>query len=419
MLRQTLLPLSVLALAGTATAQFSPPFLDDVVVIPAGGTTIYDTSVKSVLAVDELVIEDGATLRVVGLQPLKILASRRIVIDGTLDASGSSGPDAVQLQSPGIPKQGGPSVLGSGAGGAASGVTDGSTPSGGPGFGLKYEPSRAGGRGGESALLMTSNATDRQGAGGGGGRLAADEWILGLPSDPANHGLVAQAGADGSSSATGAISGSQPPAGGAPGASVFRDADPANDFFGSRRLPNGQLVHGELAAPRAGAGGGGGGNSLNTNVSPMLPWIPSQEQSGAGGGSGGGLVLLGTRSFEMGPNGRVRVDGGGGGRGEGAGSLDPIAGGGGGGSGGMLMIQATRVDLSDATAAALSARGGLGGPGIGLEFFGDNHGGMGGPGLIQIHTQDAAQIQLPPGLELADLSAPDAKVLLPLVLQIP
>ena len=194
-----------------------------------------------------------------------------------------------------------------------------------------------------------------------------------------------------------AVSSTSPALGGAPGKSVFRDGDPTNDFYGVALASNGTPIVGELAAPIAGAGGGGGGNSVNSDVFPLVPWIFNKEVSGGGGGAGGGLIQVVTRTLEMGPQGSVRVNGGSGGRGESTNFLNGVGGAGGGGSGGMLMIQAARVDLSEAEGEAFAARGGEGGPGFDFETIGDNSGGMGGPGLIQLHIGDPAKPTSPEG----------------------
>ena len=125
--------------------------------------------------IDELIIEEGATLRVFGSEPFQIFASQRVVIDGVLDGSGIDAPDVNQLQAPQLPKQGGAATLGSGQGGSGSPETTGASAIGNPGWGPFGIASRGGGRGGETSVLQTNNALAREGAGGGGGRLALDE----------------------------------------------------------------------------------------------------------------------------------------------------------------------------------------------------------------------------------------------------
>ena len=86
--------------------------------------------------------------------------------------------------------------------------------------------------------------------------------------DPVNDGLVALAGNAGAPTATGALSGMAPAAGGVPNAGVFTDGDPTNDFFGAR-FSIGGVQLGELSFPDPGAGGGAGGDALPSNAFPI------------------------------------------------------------------------------------------------------------------------------------------------------
>ena len=94
--------------------------------------------------------------------------------------------------------------------------------------------------------------------------------------------------------------------------------------------------------------------------------------------------------------------------------INRVGGAGGGGSGGMWVLQAEQIDLSTASAGAISALGGPGGPGAANLPGADGSGGQGGPGLVQLHVPDgdAAHVLLPVGMGLAELSAPQAHVLL-------
>ncbi len=409
-----LITLSFLGLSPVAAAQGS-------LVIPSGQFLILNTDQNPTLILDELIVEEGAFLRITGRQPLIVLAGQRIVLDGEINASGLDGPDATTplpfySASPTAPGIG---TAAGGSGGQGSPKDFGQSEMGAPGLGIFDIAVPWGGRGGESGYLPSNNSLDRQGAGGGGGRLAPDEAIAGSIEDPENRGLVAAAGAPGSLSAFSAVTDTLTPAGGAPGDPVFVDGDPANDFFGFEFGPSG-LIAGELQFPLAGSGGGGGGDSLRSDTFPLQQLSPiSPELAGGGGGAGGGLVLMATLSFEVGPKGRLVADGGRGGRGESSNFLNGIGGAGGGGSGGMILVQAATLDLSDATSECFSARGGYGGPGMDLEFFLSNHGGMGGPGLVQLHAPDPALVQLPQGTTLEELSAPDAKILQPLPVVLP
>lgn len=407
------LPLALAGLGSLASAQGS-------LVVPSGEYLILNTSQTPTLVVDEFIIEENAYVRVTGNQPLILLASQRVVLDGQLVASGANGSDLESQLFGGYTGLPGIGVAAGGDGGVGSPKPTGESLEGAPGLGIFDIAVPWGGKGGEAALLMTNNALSRQGAGGGGGRFAADEPIQGALDDPANRGLVAAAGADGSLTAFGAVSLTQPPSGGAPGDPVFTDTSADNDFFGSGWSSSGQLVSGELLFPLAGSGGGGGGDSLNTNVVPAPGTLAfNKELSGAGGGGGGGLVLIATQQFSVGPAGQLVADGGRGGRGESSNFLNGVGGGGGGGSGGMILVQAATIDLAEAAGECFSARGGLGGPGLDFESFESNHGGMGGPGLVQLHVPDPNLIQLPAGSTLAELTAPDAAVLQPLPVVLP
>lgn len=384
-------------------------------VVPAGTLVTYDTAAGP-LFVSRFVIEPGATFRVTGLRPLRIVAKEEVRIDGRLDASGADAIDVTLQGAAFIPKPGALGGPGGAAGGAGSPLTTGSSPAGENGLANGAGATTRGGRGGTTGHNQSADPTQRRGGGGGGGRLAADALPPGAdPLLPANLGLKALPGQNGNPNAKGPL-GFNPPAGGPAGAAAFSDGDPTNDFFGVALDPGtGQLILGELSAPIAGSGGGGGGDSIRSATFPQIPWIVANEQCGAGGGGGGGLCWITTRRLAVGPQGQILVDGGDGARGEAFGGISNIGAGSGGGSGGMLMLQATLFDLTQAGPDCFSARGGRGGPGAGNQFgIGIGAGGAGGPGLIQLHSFAPAQFLLPAGLSLEDLSAPNAKQLLPL-----
>jgi hypothetical protein len=355
-----------------------------------------------------------------GANALMLISRESVVLDGRFSASGADGSSAVQMQSPSVPVAGGLGGPFAGDGGTGSPATTSSSAAGGDG---QATLNGNGGLGGESAFMQAADSTEVVAASGGGGRFAADEAVQGSPLDPQNLGLVALAGLGGAPGASGPITGLSPAQGGAAGAAVFTDADPLNDFFGRAWDPVQQaVVIGELAAPIAGSGGGAGGDGIDSATFPQIPFGFQNEFKGAGGGGGGGLVMLATREFRVGPQGVLEVDGGDGGQGQ----IDPnsplatispvvIGGCGGGGSGGMLMVQATRFDLSQAGPDALSARGGAGGL-ASVTPVPAYRGGAGGPGLIQLHAWNSGSITLPDGVTLDELSAPNAKVLLPLAL---
>jgi len=164
-----------------------------------------------------------------------------------------------------------------------------------------------------------------------------------------------------------------------------------------------------------GRGGGAGGDASLGATFPGALFQPGGDEKGAGGGGGGGLLLVNARVIRVGPTGSVRADGGDGGGGENTFFFDRIGGGSGAGSGGWIILQALQFDLSAAGPDALRALGGRGGRGRNDVHDVQGAGGNGGPGVIQLHTPDGTPgaLRLPAGLGLADLTAPDAVVLLP------
>lgn len=381
-------------------------------VVPAGTTQVFPTTAGRVV-VDRLIVEPGAVLRVEGPFPFGLVARREIRLEGRIDLSGVSSPGVLTIGTANLPEIGAAGAAGGGRGGTGSFLTIQSTPRGGAGFGTLQLPA-AGGEGGESGYGLPG-ADDRRGAGGGGGRLGPDRPLTADPDAPINAGLVAEAGRDGTPTGLGAESGSGPPRGGAPGSPVFVDGNPNNDHWGARLDPVLGLVQGELSAPLAGQGGGAGGDAVRSATFPATPFLASGDEKGSGGGGGGGLAILITRRFVVRGGGGIDLDGGDGGGGESSVFLDRVGGGSGGGSGGFLVVQANLFDLTGATPGALSARGGLGGPGRNNQLGGVGAGGNGGPGLIQLHTPDGTlgPILLPPAAELADLGSPEPVVLLP------
>lgn len=272
-----------------------------------------------------------------------------------------------------------------------------------------------GGGGGESGYQnIAGMADERRAAGGGGGVYAADQPANPLdPDAPENIGLVAQPGMDGSAQARGALSGALVPRGGLLGAPIFVDALANNDFFG-RKVVGGGIVVGELPFPLPGRGGGGGGDAIPSVSFPSIPFTPRSDEKGAGGGGGGGLGIIVAPYIIVGSSGQLRADGGDGGGGENTHFFNRVGGGSGAGSGGALVLQARLVDLSQASSQALTALGGMGGPGRNQVRGAIGAGGDGGPGVIQIHVQNpATDLLLPVGVTLDGLTSPLAHVLLP------
>lgn len=379
--------------------------------IGAGQTVEFDAG-AGILELQDLTIEAGGRLRFVGRAPVHLRVHGRLRVDGTLDNSGfgfANGFGVTTFNTTNLQEPGRAGGAGGGAGGTGNLVNSASSPVGGAARGP------TGGRGGESAFAALPASLRRAAGGGGGVFAAALPLVHPDPFHPSNDGRAARSGANGAPGAASAVNPLSAPLGGAIGVSPFPDGNPANDFWGRRIDPLTQLlVTGELAAPRGGSGGGAGGNSVGSAVFPNPGWTPAGDEKGAGGGGGGGLLIVRAQLVEIGPLGRVTVDGGRGGTGENTSGLNCIGGGSGGGSGGMFVLSARYVDLSAASDACLSALGGDGGRGADNQAPGAGGGGDGGPGLIQLHLANGLQdVVLPAGRTLADLSVPEAYVLLP------
>ncbi len=386
--------------------------------------------------VRDLVIEEGAVLRInpdaaevstpsPGIpapQPFHIHASGTIRIEGTLEVSGGRALDVGQLTGANRRQFGGRSTAAGQRGGTGNPIDWDHCAAGRPGGADTHPgPSSPGsGGGGESGVSTASLSQSRPG-GGGGGAFAANQPVHVDPNNAANLGRIAQAGSPGSTTAIGALTLVSPPAGGAAGLSVFVDGQPATDFYGIRfDLATQQWINGELPMATAGFGGGGGGNRIaGASFPPNTAWTPtSGTHVGAGGGAGGGLLILESMFIVLGPNGRIASDGGAGGSSEPVQSdisnHDRLGGGGGGGSGGMIVLQARRVDLRQASANTITALGGRGGRGALNAYGATCAGGNGGPGLIQIHVpNELTNLVLPQGMTLAQITAPTAFVCAP------
>ena len=404
---------STLALA-IAPLVFAAPASAQDWTIPAGQTLVYDATLGPVV-LDNLIIETGATLQIVGHIPFRLTAHQSVRIAGRLDLSGRSNPGVLSFNTTNIPEPGSDGPCGGGRGGTGSFLTTQSTPIGGGGFGA-HNSVNGGGRGGESGFNPNSNSAFRRPGGGGGGALAPNQPIDPNPQSPLNIGLIAESGRAGAPQATGAITNVSPPHGGAQGPIPFIDGDRLNDFWGEKLDPSTQtLIHGELPRPLGGSGGGAGGDASQTAVFPMMPFDPTGDEKGSGGGGGGGLGLILARSIVISAGGRIVDNGGNGGGGENTNGFDRIGGGSGGGSGGYLVLEANLFDLSNAGTNCITALGGRGGAGADNVFGAICAGGNGGPGVIQMHTPTGTEsdVLLPLGKTLDDMTSPNAHVLLP------
>lgn len=131
---------------------------------------------QGVLAVDDLVIEAGATLRLVGENPFILYATGQVTINGTLDASGFNGQTPTGFFRPDLPVEPGMGVLGGGRGGHASQVTDDFTDRAESGQGA-FGMGGSGGKGGEGGYQQHNavfNDINYLMVGGGGGGGFAD-----------------------------------------------------------------------------------------------------------------------------------------------------------------------------------------------------------------------------------------------------
>jgi len=343
----------------------------------AGGPDGLPTTVQStsggVIAVRNLVVEEGAQIRAPGPSPMVVHASGCVTILGRIDVSGSGA--ALESAFVASPSQGGKGSAGGGDGGTG---VQGSNARGSHGRGAFGAES--GGEGGESGFAAEGQA--RRGGGGGGGRFASDRGAL-----------VAENGGDGLDGGTGVESGLSPARGGAAGSEVFTDGDPANDFFGIQPVVDatGAVVarrRGELDHVHAGAGGGNGGDSLVADSLPLPPDPALVQEGGGGGGGGGALVIRALGRIVFGARGEIRANGGGGGRR----SANPrifLGASGGSGSGGHVILESAEAIDFTAGNPSILARSriqAIGGPRALMIASPQGYGGAGGPGVVQLHV---------------------------------
>jgi hypothetical protein len=415
----TLTPVSTLAAQEPCFDGTGGPNGDFDWVVRAGEVFVFDTTATSVtggpggipvatvtfvdgeVEVRDLIIEAGGEVRVQGPNPLRILATRDVIVRGRLDLSGFNAHDVATLNTGNQVEVGAAGAAGGGRGGDANTNTSDHTLRGGSGLGA-FGLADGGGQGGEAGVAppaLGKNA--RRPGGGGGGRFARDQ---GSPADS----LAASAGTDGHPEGLGAETSASPARGGTPGTGPFVDERPENDHFGVRPVIGGRgqitgLVRGEIAAPWAGAGGGGGGNAIPAGTFPNPSWnFASDEKGGAGGGGGGALHVQALGRIVFGAAGEIRNRGGRGATGENTNFLDHVGGTGGAGSGGHVVLEsATAIDFTDGGTnlgalprAWIDARGLP--PRAGARTDVDpccrhlSNGGAGGPGIVQLHVPDPA-----------------------------
>jgi len=361
-----------------------------------GASTGTQSVVNGLIDVRDIRIFPGAQVVFQGPNPVNVLASGSVIIEGRLILSGDSSIGVDGLDTTNEAEPGALGQAGGGDGGTGSFLTSQSTPRGGNGFGPFGRPND-GGRGGETSFHPTAK-DDRRGSGGGGGRLGPDviferpdtgtPAVLRRVQCQTLVGMDAEPGFFGGPLGTGAISQNDRAVGGAMGPFPFTDLDPDNNFYGSMLLLDPvtmeqRLVLGELDGVSAGAGGGAGGDAVTSNAFPLVPFESTGDEKGAGGGGGAGSIsIIAVGDITITEGGGIAANGGRGAGGENTNFQDHVGGGSGGGSGGHIVLaSAGQISITSAAAAtgsyyrdsssadmhaprALSALGGQGGVGM-------------------------------------------------------
>ncbi|MCB9914384.1 MAG: hypothetical protein H6828_04420 [Planctomycetes bacterium] len=360
---------------------------------PGGVPQFSQLAINGRLDVHDLIIPVGATMRIQGPNPALILASGKVVVEGTLSADGSAADQVFTLNTPNQPEPGASGQAGGGAGGTASYLTSQYTPKGENGYGA-FGIANGGGVGGDGGWSNSGTDTNRRAAGGGGGAFGHDQLANVSTADCVDQriwGLDAEPGFPGSPASFSCVNVTVSPAqGGMNGPVPFGDlGGVGDDFYGTKRAkfgtPDETLVTGELLEPHAGAGGGAGGDAayVPSGTFPPATLVPVNTDKGCGGGGGAGsLTILALGDIQVGAAGKITAIGGHGSGGENTGGTNRIGGGSGGGSGGHIILQtAGKLDLSACPAPfgpttgtqiadlSIDARGGEGGAGA------DNNGG--------------------------------------------
>ncbi len=319
---------------------------------------------NGVVDINDLFVEAGAKLIIVGPNPCTILATGRIEILGEVSLDGGNNTGVGTLNTTNQPEEGASGQAGGGTGGVGSFLTSQSTPQGGPGSGA-FEVAGLGGGGGETTYSPpgTCQIENRRGAGGGGGQMGPDiyyEFLMGSPTGffrcQTTVGMDGEAGFTGCPDATGAISQANAAVGGIYAPSPFLDTRDDNNFFGTLLTSGGAQILGELASVWAGSGGGAGGDAVRSATFPLTPFTIQGDEKGSGGGGGaGGLIILAIGNIEILGDGSLTADGGYGGGGENSIFFDRIGGGSGGGSGGHIVLSSASAIIieSEATSASV------------------------------------------------------------------
>jgi hypothetical protein len=286
----------------------------------------------AILRLQDLKVNRGRTLRVTGVHPLVILASRDVTIDGTLDAG-------ARASAPG-PGGWGPAA-GTGAGGIAAhaGMFDDSG-GGGGGFGT------AGARGGSAGAAVggapgAAHAVDKLLGGSGGGAAGVCANLAGAGGGAVllyGHrrvritGQVTAGGGGGAGGVTGCVTSTSGGAGGGAGGLIWIQA--------------GDLEGDGILAANGGGGGGGGYVSASGGPGKDAPAsIDAAAQGGTApsGGSAGGAGAIATAPAATVP------------------ALSDGNGGGGGGGLGWIVIRAPSFDAIRSSPTAVAPPAGAGG----------------------------------------------------------
>jgi len=326
----------------------------------------------------DIIIPSGVTVTARGSNPLKLTATGRVEIAGTIDLSGSQGIDDESKNSAFLPAPGGAGGPGGGRGGrgqppmppdfkALTLLT--SAPQGERGWG-PGNMNQTGGGGGDSGAdgpgvpIGSTHHEFSRGAGGGGGSFLQvgysgypglgryginekGEFFERKPWDYWDGSYKYVPGWDPSSGPPPedwkinqwfAKDGHNHPHGGDLGVGVFIDSSTDNDFIGT---------NGELDCLQGGQGGGGGGSRLDclnpeaaVQAGMMIPPLPPcsfDAKGGGGGGGGGALSIHSLGEIRIKDTGRILAYGGRGGTTEYYSHCN-FGGGGGGGSGGAIVL---------------------------------------------------------------------------------
>ncbi|MHC4974725.1 MAG: hypothetical protein ACYTG3_20610, partial [Planctomycetota bacterium] len=375
--------------------------------LPAPGELTFDSVEPTVFDFSSVTVSGSSTLRIIGLNPCRILSSGLVQIDGLIDAAGEDGGDGSQKPgqannnsslstTPGFAGAGGPGGFPGGEGsspistksGSSSGscnstgfdryLNDTGVNSSGWPWSKKGEGPGRGNQGGE-VYQLTQQRTHTPGGsysgtgtGGGGGSHAtsgtAGEDRINPNGSPGTFGRCTSWGF------------------------------PASSLIGLRGMPGPVYGDREAFAVLMGGSGGGAGGAAHG-------WYNSGGgiASGGGGGGGGGFLEIISMSG-INVEGVVDVSGGDGGQGafqsQQSNSWTRVAGSGGGGSGGTLSLIAG--DAISLMGGMLDARGGFGGARPSHSNFsgctGCNGGGDGGKGFIFLLHGGAVIPGLAPGL---------------------